>query len=176
MGRGVAGWNNIMDKLPLGEFRELGMMIENILGRYYRKEDYNNPFYDSSPKFILEELREALSSQAGSRYNLFPSDGKGSCHKLAIGIAELDFESKSKKDKYGFRGLLGKLLPHWFECHTNQYNILFTSSFNRDKFNLSYEPLFKKFDAINRAVVVIELAENDAYIVYQNKASFKQLL
>jgi hypothetical protein len=176
MGKGIANWNNIFNQLPLGPYRELGIRIESIFSRFYRRDDYNNPFYTPNFKEILYDLSLELNRIRGGNYNLFPSEGEGDCSPLAIGIAELDFETKSKKGQFGFRGLLGRMTAYWFNCSANQYNILFTNSFNRDKFKLAYEPMFKQFDKMNRGVVVIEVTEDDAYIVYRNEASFSQLL
>jgi hypothetical protein len=108
-------------------------------------------------------------SGSNNRFDLMPCVGcHSSCHELMVAFAELGFESKKVHDKYGFRSLMALLYPYWYQCEQNQTNIIFTSNFDRQKFNEFYLETFKEFERRGKKVVVIEVCEDDFYVQYEN--------
>lgn len=85
-----------------------------------------------------------------------------------VAFAELGFESKKVHDKYGFRSLMAMLYPFWHRCERNRTNIIFTSNFDRQKFNEFYLETFEEFERQGKKVVIIEVCEDDFYVQYEN--------
>jgi len=143
-------------------------IFRSLLQSFYKESDLN----DSDNQILLNNLKNALieSHGLGNDYNLIPCPScKSGCRELLIGFAELGFESKSSiKNKHGFRSLMAQLYPYWFNCSDNNINFIFTSNFDRNKFNEFYLPTFVAFQNLKRKVYVIEVAKDGLYLQYEN--------
>jgi len=158
----------IIDLLePLGHNREL----LNTLEAFYRNRDNILSERGMKNTDLISELVRIFqnSNGVGSRFNLVPCDNCPEyCRELLVAFAELGFESKYTNRKYGFRSLMARLYPHWFTCKDNNLNVIFTSNFDRKKFDEFYLPTFEAFKEIRKKIIVIEVAKDDLYIQYEN--------
>lgn len=148
----------------LNNMADLGMgeCLSLIRSLYENKDNNIN---------IIGELYQSMRESYGSinRFNLIPCVGcQSGCQELMVAFAELGFESKKVHDKYGFRSLMAMLYPYWYQCEQNQTNIIFTSNFDRQKFNEFYLPTFEEFERRGKKVVVIEVCEDDFYVQYES--------
>lgn len=120
---------------------------------------------------MVERLITCISKQNkfNTSFNLIPcqKDNFG-CEELMIGFAELGFDSKKNQFKYGFRSLMSELYPYWFNCYNNNFNIIFTTTFDRNKFEDFYLPTFNEFEKLNKKIIIIEICKDDFYIQYEN--------
>ena len=152
---------------PLGHNQEL----LNTLEAFYRNRDNILSERGMKNTDLISELVRIFqnSNGVGSSFNLVPCDNCPEyCRELLVAFAELGFESKYTNRKYGFRSLMARLYPHWFTCKDNNLNVIFTSNFDRKKFDEFYLPTFEAFKEIRKKIIVIEVAKDDLYIQYEN--------
>lgn len=137
--------NELLRKNGIEERTNIEEMVERLINCLNKQNKFNHPF------------------------NLIPCENdKFSCEELMIGFAELGFDSKKNQSKYGFRSLMAVLYPYWFDCHRNRINIIFTSNFDRTKFEDFYLPTFNMFERLDKKLIIIEICKDDFYIQFEN--------
>jgi hypothetical protein len=152
---------------PFGKNEELSYILKG----FYSNRDVLLSERGMGNTDLISEMSRIFqnSNGVGRRFNLVPCDNCPEyCRELLVAFAELGFESKYTNRKYGFRSLMARLYPHWFTCNDNNLNVIFTSNFDRKKFDEFYLPTFEAFKEIRKKIIVIEVAKDDLYIQYEN--------
>jgi len=131
----------------------LNGVIENVIGKLERIDDRDN--FNSQTKSAIEDAIK------GSRYrekiNLYPSEVKGRCREICVGLAFNQWGSKSKKDP-GFEMVANWINNYWHKCKDiNNSTIIITTAWDQDQFQKYYKNTFDSYTVHNDKTVAVVL-------------------
>jgi len=154
---------NILHEYDADE--EVYKILEGIINEINNHEETFRDFRDV--EIYLDNLREKYEKSNGD-FNLYPSDKKGSCNRVCIGIASNPFDEKRYGLKTGFKGLMLNLCAYWFEClGVNKTTLIFTNDWHSRKFAEFYKEIIDKYISVHsKKVFIVEVDPAGFFLRY----------
>ena len=119
-----------------------------------------------SVKKILEELIDKINSntKVNPNLNFFPSDPKGTCQKIAFGVATKKFGHNCDKLKYrtGFEGLIKSIVSCWLKCsEVNESTIIITMDWDDTSFQKDWIEIIEAYKSKGKKIEIFQIFERN---------------